>query len=416
MSRIAVTGAGVVCPLGEDTVTFWESLRAGRSGITRWREADEANESRIGGDMSAFDLRAHLDAGRYDPAWSRRASKRLRSAPLGSRMVVCAARQAADQARLGEVDPERTAHVLAGHNVHDQYLYGASADYRAHPTLVDPMFGLHAFDTDAVSLVCELAGALGPSFLVGTACASGGTAVLRALDLLAAGRADRVLVTGVSSDMAPPLLQALAAMGAIAGGGQDEPSRASRPFDLRRRGFVPAEGAAALVLEREADAVARGATPLALVLGGAEVSAGVLHARPEREHQVRALRLALREAGVRPDDIDYVNAHGTSTPLGDRSEIDALREVLGDRLAAIPVNATKSMLGHAIQAAAVLELVATVLQLGAGEVHPTINVDEPDPELAIDHVPATRPHRIGVAVKNAYGMGGFVTSLVLGAP
>lgn len=412
-TRIAITGMGVACRLGEDVPSFADALFAGRCGYGRWREMDARLDSRVGGDMRGFALAEWLEEERGLPAELRKTARRnFRGSPLGAQLVAAAALQAMHQS--GPVDdPTRFGQVMSAHNVNPTYAYENTARFQEEPDFIDPLFGLYMFDTDPLSAVAELFGLQGPILTVGAACASGNAAVIQAMTWLRAGLADRVLVTGVASDLDPVVLQGLLMMEAVATGA-DDPEGKSRPFDVARRGFVPAEGAAALVLEREDDALARGASIQAVLRGGGLTSSACRHSRPDRVGQARAIRLALVDAGVAPDEIAYVNAHGTSTPLGDRSELEAVREVLGEHALTIPINATKSMLGHALQAAAVLEIVATVVQMRAGRVHGNRNLVEVDPALADYDLPReSRFADLPVVLKNAFGFGGINAAVVI---
>jgi 3-oxoacyl-(acyl-carrier-protein) synthase len=274
-------------------------------------------------------------------------------------------------------------------------------------------------DTDVVTVTAELLTLKGSSLMVGGACASGNLAAITALDMIRAGRLDGAVVTGAPIPMEDVALQGWVMIDAITYRSfNDDPARASRPFDLRREGFVPSEAAAAVVLESLPCALRRGATILAELLGGASASDANRLTKPHLEGQTRAMRLALRDAQVDPERVDYVNAHATSTPLGDAIEAAAIREVLGERAPAVPVNATKSMTGHPLTSAGVVELVATVLQMKHGMVHPTINLDETDPaleEYGLDFVPnRAREARIHCALSNSFGFGGINSCLVVG--
>jgi 3-oxoacyl-(acyl-carrier-protein) synthase len=315
-------------------------------------------------------------------------------------------------------DNHRVAHVCGGHNTAFPYLLENLASFNEDPEYIEPLFGLLALDTDIVGLVSELVQAKGPSFLVGGACASGNLALISALDLLRSGRADVAIVTGAPSPLGSIILQSWAMMDALTFRSfNDEPQRASRPFDARREGFVPSEGAGAIVLETMASAKRRGARLRGELLGGAQSSDACRLAKPHTEGQERAMRGALEDARVNVEQVDYVNAHATSTPLGDAAEVSAIKSVLGPRARQIPVNSTKSMIGHCLTSAAVVELVATLLQMQHGVVHPTINQEEPDPELDLDFVPnQARPHKIRVAMSNSFGFGGINSCVVVGAP
>jgi 3-oxoacyl-(acyl-carrier-protein) synthase len=304
---------------------------------------------------------------------------------------------------------------MAGHNVNGNYIYQTGKAFQEEPEFIDPLYGMMAGDTDVLSLGSDLLELRGPSFTVGGACASGNLALMTAVDLLRAGRADAVLVSAPSNDLDPPSIHAWMILDALSFRSfNDQPERASRPFDARREGFVPSQGAGAVVLETLAGARARGARIRAEVAGVAAASDGSRQTRPDRGGQVRAMRGALEDARIPADEVDYVNAHATSTPLGDAVEVAAIKDLFGARARQLAVNATKSMLGHCLSAAGIVELVATVLQLEHQVLHPTINLEEPDPELDLDFVPnQAREARLTVALSNAFGFGGLNSCAVV---
>lgn len=418
--RVVITGMGITTVLGDSLGAYWDGLVSGRSGITRWRKFDEPRcYSRIGGDLSDFDLKAHLSrvGASYPQALVRQCQSLLRSTPLAGHLVTAAALQAYVDAGLeGTVQPERTGHVLCGHNLNPRYIRENLLTYMDEPDYIEPLFGVLCLDTDVLSVVCELLALKGQSFTVGGACASGNLGILASLDMVRAGRVDAVMVTGGAVDLDPGILHGWALMEAISCRTFDEePARASRPFDGLRNGFVPSEGAGAIVLESLSSARARGARIYAEVLGASSVSDGSRLPRPVREGQVRAMATALSDARVLPEQIDTINAHATSTPVGDVVEVEAIKEVFGERAYRIPVNATKSMIGHCLSAAGVVELIAAVLQMEHGVVHPTINQEQPDPELDLDFVPnEAREARVGIALSNSFGFGGLNSSVVVG--
>ncbi|MGE0359870.1 MAG: beta-ketoacyl synthase [Vicinamibacterales bacterium] len=418
--RVVVTGMGAVTPIGDTVATFWSALVAGRSGIGRWkRPIDERCYARIGGDLSDFDLAAHLQRQTgYAPALVKRCLALMRTAPLVPNLVAAAALQAFHDAGLaGSPASGRVGHVMAGHNVNAGYIVqNALTFHQTDPDYIEPLFGLHSLDTDVLASCAEMLSLHGPCFTVGGACASGNLAMLAALDLVRAGRADAVLVSGAPIELEPVALHGWTMLEALSYRSfNDAPERASRPFDGRREGFVPSEGAGALVLERLDGARARGARVHAELLGASATSDACRLTRPNLDGQADAMRMALDDAGVDPGEIDYVNAHATSTRLGDAVEAAAIGRALGGRARAIPVNATKSMIGHCLSAAGVVEAVATVLQLTHGIVHPTINQEETDPEIDLDVVPnRARPAALSVALSNSFGFGGLNSSVVLG--
>jgi len=418
--RVVITGMGVVTPLGECLSYYLEALLAGRSGITRWKRMEARIESKIGGDMSDFDLEAHLArfGSSYPAHLTQSAPKLLRATPLSGRLTAAAALQAYVDAGLPDdrIAPERFGHVLGGHNLNANYIFDNARQLAEEPEFIEPLFGLHSLDTDVLSVTSELLNLKGPSFTLGGACASSNLALLTGLDMLRAKRADAVLVSGGAIDLDPVLLQGWAIMNAISVRSfNDDPARASRPFDALREGFVPSQGAGAVVLETLEGARARSAPVHAELLGAASSSDASRLPKADLDGQVRAIRGALRDAGVSPDQVDYVNAHATSTPMGDRVEVMAIKQVFGERAYRLPVNATKSMLGHCVMSAALVELVATVLQMENDVLHPTINQEQEDPELDLDFVPGeARQHKIRFALSNAFGFGGLNSSVIVG--
>ncbi|HUU34996.1 MAG TPA: beta-ketoacyl-[acyl-carrier-protein] synthase family protein [Vicinamibacterales bacterium] len=417
--RVVVTGMGVVTPIGDTVETFWTSLVNGRSGIGRWkRPIDERCCARIGGDLGDFDLAGHLQRqARYAPDLVKRCLASMRASPMVPKLVAAAALQAWHDAGLpGCRDTGRVGHVMAGHNVNAGYIVeNALTFHQSDPDYIEPLFGLHCLDTDVLAASSELLSLHGPCFTVGGACASGNLAILAALDLLRAGRADAVLVSGAPIELEPVALHGWTMLEALSYRSfNDLPERASRPFDALREGFVPSEGAGALVLERLEAARARGADIHGELLGASATSDASRLTRPDLDGQVRAMQLALDDARVDAGEVDYVNAHATSTRLGDAVEAAAITRVLGARARTVPVNATKSMLGHCLSAAGVVEAVATVLQMTHGIVHATINQEQRDPEIDLDVVPnRARPAAVSVALSNSFGFGGLNSSVVL---
>ncbi len=417
---IVITGIGIVSTIGQTPDQFFASLVAGRSGISRRRNVRDDEYALLLGDLSDFDLTAHLDcAGAcYPSQLIERARRSLRACTLSGRVTASAACQAAVDAGIldGSVNLERVGHVTGGNNIVAGFSYRNHLAFQEEPEFIDPLYGVLAMDTDVVAIVCEILGLGGPSLLAGNACASGNVAMLTAMDMLRLGRADAVLVTGALGDVDPVTLHAWAMLDAISYRSfNDEPNRASRPFDMRREGFVPSHAGAAVVLETEASARARGAHLRAHMLGGAAASDASRLPKPRIAGQVRAIRGALDDARVTPDQVDYVNAHAASTPLGDATEVDSLKEVFGRHAWNLAINSTKSLTGHCLSAAGIVELVATVMQLEQGVLHPTINLDDPDPALDLDFVPNhAREQPIDIALSNSFGFGGLSTSLVVG--
>jgi len=416
--RVVVTGMGIVTANGETVSEFLDSLMAGRSGITRWKHYSDRIASKIGGDMSEFELSAHLErVGKHYPAHLKESAKViLRATPLAQNLAVAAALQAYIDAGLPDpsLPPERFGHILGGTNFTSNYILQNVNTFNEEPDYIEPLYGVMALDTDVLARVCDLLTLKGPSWTVGNACGSANIALITGMDLIRSRRANAVVVTA-SAMLDPLILHSWAMLGALSTESfNDEPQRASRPFDRRREGFVPSEGSGAVVLETLSSARARGARIYAEILGGGSASDATRQISPLQEGQIRAMRAALEDARINPEQVDYVNAHATSTPLGDPVEISAVKAVLGQHAYDIPVNSTKSMTGHPLSAAALVELVAVILQMENQFVHPTINLEEPDEELDLDFVPnQAREYKTRIAMSNSFGFGGLNSSLII---
>jgi malonyl-ACP decarboxylase len=311
-------------------------------------------------------------------------------------------------AMAGSTPPEQTGIVVAGSNLQLGRAWQAYEKYRAEPAWLSPRHGYEFYDTHVMALLAETLGLRGPGVTVGGASASGNTAIMTGLDWVRHGRADACLVVGPLPELSPVERQALSAMGALAPEGG-----ACRPFDKAAAGFVPGEACAAVVLERAESAAARGAAALAEIAGAWSGLGGSHLPAPDVESELRAMAGALEDAGVGIGNLDYVSAHATSTPAGDAAECEALRRLLGARARAVPVNATKSLVGHALHAAGVVELVALVLQMRGGFVHGTVGLDDPiadDLWLVGPHA-IERPMRLGLS--NSFGFGSIATSVAV---
>ena len=418
---VAVTGMGIVTPNGETVPEFLDALVTGRSGITRWKRDAARMASKIGGDMSEFSIAAHFErVGKSYPARLKEAAKViLRSAPLAPHLAIAAALRAFVDAGLPDpsLAPECIGHILGGTNFNASYILQNGNTFNDEPDFIEPLYGVMVLDTDVLARVCDLLTLKGPSWTVGNACGSANIALITGMDLIRSRRAEAVVVTAASGGLDPVLLHSWATLGALSADSfNDEPARASRPFDRRREGFVPSEGAAAVVLETLAGARARGAPIHAKLLGGGSASDATRQIRPSQEGQMRAMRAALKDARLNPEQLDYCNAHATSTPLGDQIEVAAIKSVLGEHAYKIPVNATKSMTGHLLNAAALVELVAVVLQMENNFVHATINLEEQDKELDLDFVPnQAREYKSRRVMSNSFGFGGLNSSLIIEA-
>jgi 3-oxoacyl-[acyl-carrier-protein] synthase II len=415
--RVVVTGLGVVSAAGHDVPTFWRTLLSGRScvgPITRF-------------DASSYPTRIAAEVRDFDPtslalAWRD-------AGHIGQLAAAAVARALADTAPLPDGARDRTGVVVAS----GMGTYGHAEVFA--PAVAASAGG--AFDAEAFARVLRetaqpqaaarrtpgsIPTALarehhlgGPVMSVMTACAAGTQAIGDALGWIRRGRADVVVAAAADSEIYPMGVASFCLLGALSTRNHD-PAAASRPFDMGRDGFVIGEGAAALVLEEREHALRRGATPLAEVVGfGSACDAWrATDPHPEGRGAVLAMQRALADAALRPEQLGYVNAHGTSTPANDRIESRALREVLGDHAPRVPVSSTKSIIGHLTVAAGAIEAVACVQTLREQVLHPTLNLSDPDPDCDLDFVPNTaRPARVEVAMSNSFAFGGQTASLLL---
>jgi 3-oxoacyl-(acyl-carrier-protein) synthase len=412
--RVVVTGMSVNTPLGDTLSGFYDALLAGKSAVSRWKcFAGEPVYSKIGADLSDYDVanRVATLEGILPAEAFRRLRRLIRRVPWSTQLTLLVAADAWLDADLPSAasDADRLAVIVAGHNIGSGYSHRMGRQFLDQPDLIDGMYCLYKLDSDHAGCVSELLQSHGPIYTAGAACASGNLALRSAVDEIRHHGQEAAIVIGPVMHFSPVDVHAMALMGAIpADAFDDEPEKASRPFDVRREGFVPAHGAAALVLEDRDAAQRRGARVYAEVLAVAAGADGNHLPQPCRDGQVRVMRRALQESGLRPEQIDYVSAHATSTPAGDICEVRAIKEVFGPHAHRLKVNAAKSMLGHTCWAAALIELIAAILQMRAGVLHPSINIEELDAEVDLDVCRGTKvAHPIEHLLKNSFGFGGI---------
>ena len=407
--RVLVTGTGVISPLGNSTEVFWDNLLAGKSGagpITRF-------------DVTAYGTRFACEVKDFstDGVLDRKEAKRM------DRFVQYAVMAAHEALRTSGLDLESTDRtrvgVIIGSGIGGMETFEEQHSNLVHkgPGRVSPFFIPMMIVDMAAGQVSIQFGLKGPNFATVSACASGAHAIGEALRLLRAGDADVMLAGGSEATITPMALAGFGNARALSTR-NDDPQRASRPFDADRDGFVIGEGAALLVLETEDHARRRGAKPLAELCGyGASGDAYHMTAPcVDGEGAARAMQRALADARLPLESVQYINAHGTSTPAGDPAEVSAIKSVFGGRARQLMVSSTKSMTGHLLGAAGGIEAVATALTLARGVVPPTTNLERPDPSCDLDFVPAqARTLRVTAALSNSFGFGGHNVTLALKA-
>lgn len=398
---------GVVSPVGTDAATTWDALVAGTNGVAAITLFDAVDqETRFAAEVKNWNPTAYLDRKE-----ARRMDRFVQFAVVSAGEALRASGLTLDEKIAEDVG------VIIGSGIGG--LTTLSEQFRVlserGPKRVSP-FTVPMMITDMASGQVSIAyGAKGPNYCVTSACASGADAIGTAFEVIRRGEALAMLAGGAEAAITPIGMAAFASAQALSSR-NDDPEHASRPFDRDRDGFVMGEGAAVLILERLDHARARGAPILAEVLGYGATSDAFHITQPSAggEGGIRAMKRAFRQAGIEPSEIDYINAHGTSTPINDKFETAAIKTVFGELAYQIPISSTKSMVGHLLGAAGAIEAFASIQSIQTGIIHPTINLVNPDPECDLDYVPgAARQHPVRTCISNSLGFGGHNASLIL---
>ena len=405
---VAITGMGLVTPIGTGIEQVWEGLSTGRSGIGPITHFDASDyPTRIAGEVHDFDHERYMDR------------KTARHVARYGQLALAAARMAVDDSGLKpeSMDPDEVGVVVSS------AAGGMDEIERADHMLIErgvsrisPFMAPMMITDMAAGLIAIELHAGGPNYAVVSACASSAHALGDAAEVIRRGDAVAMIAGGAEASLTPLLMGAFCQMSAMSRRNQD-PQAASRPFDSQRDGFVMSEGAVVMVLEEMEHARRRGAHIWGEILGSGS-SADMYHFTapdPEGRGAARAMRVALRKAGLAPERVGYINAHGTSTSLGDIAETLAIKEVMGEHAATVAVSSTKSMTGHLLGAAGAMEAAACVLAMDRSLLPPTINLEHPDPRCDLDYVPnRARPAEVQVALSNSFGFGGHNSCLVIG--
>jgi 3-oxoacyl-[acyl-carrier-protein] synthase II len=408
VKRVVITGLGIISPIGTGIEKFWSNLLEGKSGIGPITKFDPSElPTRIAGEVKDFNPEDFLD------------KKEARRMDLFTQYAVAAAKMAIEDSQmdLSKVDLDRMGVILGsgiggiGTMEEQCKVMINKGPNRTSPFMVPMMIVNMAAGQISIHF-----GAKGPNITVVSACASGTNAVGDAFKLIQRGDADVVITGGTEASITPLSFSGFCSMKALSTR-NEEPTKASRPFDKERDGFVMGEGSAILILETLEHALKRGAKIYAEVLGyGSTADAHHITApAPEGEGAARAMRMALNDAELQPEDIDYINAHGTSTELNDKFETLAIKRVFGEAAEKVAISSTKSMTGHLLGAAGALELAVCALAIDDGKIPPTINYENPDPDCDLDYVPnAKREKEISYTLSNSLGFGGHNATVILG--
>jgi len=405
MKRVVVTGMGVICPIGLNIAKFGTNLVAGKSGIDRISCFDTTNSAvKVAGEVRNFDPTKHMDL------------KTVQRTRRAIHFAIPATKEAVAQANLDmtQEPPERVG-VVSSTTMEDDYTVQrqwVSSNPNTKSRRVDPLFFTKAAPS-AVSLqVGMLLRARGPNTSVNSLCASGTDTIGTALNFIRFGYADVMIAAASDASLDETTISALSVLGSLTK--EPDPDKASRPFDLNRSGFVYGEGCGVLVLESLEHAQKRGAPILAEVAGAAWTFDAHDATAPNPETEALAMMSALKDAGVSPEEVDYINAHGTSTKLNDVSETRAIKMAFGDCAYQIPISAHKSMFGHMITAGGAVESIGAILTINKGIIPPTIHYETPDPDCDLDYVPnVAREAEVNICLKDSFGLGGQNCCLVL---
>lgn len=410
--RVVITGLGVVSPIGIGVSDFWKAALAGRSGISRIQGFDpfpmDGYRSKVAGQVHDFSPERFID------------NVQAERVDRYAQFALVAAKEAlADSGlQMGKEKPHRVG-VIVGAGMGGMVmgereitqLYQQQRPHRVHPNFI-PVITLNS----ASGIVAMAYGAKGPNFTISTACSSSAHALGQAMQCIREGRADVVITIGADASITPLVFAGFCSLRALSTKYNDQPDKASRPFDRQRDGFVMGEGAGALILESAAHAKKRKARVYAEVAGYAATSEAyhMVIPREDGEEVATTMRLALKDAGATPGDIDYINAHATSTIIGDAVEAKAIRQVFKSRADKIAISATKSLIGHTLGAAGAIGGIASALAIHTGQIHPTANFDEPDPACDLKGIRHTVQERnVKAAMLNAFGFGSNNAAVVI---
>ncbi|TET16531.1 MAG: beta-ketoacyl-[acyl-carrier-protein] synthase II [Dehalococcoidia bacterium] len=400
--RVVVTGMGVICPLGLNMDEFWAGLVAGKSGIDYITHFDASNYPvKVAAEVNGFDPTKYMDI------------KTVERTRRAIHFAIAAVKEAVKSARLDmtKEQTERVGIICSNMIEHKCIAEGWETLQKRGPRRVDPLFFTKSAPSMVSIQIAMLLGARGPNTSVNSLCASGSDTIGTCLNFIRLDYADVMIAVASDASLDEMTIAAMSRLGALSP--EPDPNKACRPFDLNRNGFVYGEGSGVVILETYEHAKRREAPILAELAGAAWTYDAYDMTAPQPETEAIAMRIALQNAGVKPEEVDYINAHGTSTKLNDISETKAIKMVFGDRAYQIPISTHKSMFGHLITAGGAVESIGVVLTVNNGIIPPTIHYETPDPECDLDYVPnVARQAQVNVCLKNSFGLGGQNCCLV----
>ncbi|WP_024772247.1 beta-ketoacyl synthase N-terminal-like domain-containing protein [Aquimarina macrocephali] len=417
-NKVGITGMGTVSSVGNGVSTFSNSLRYGESGI---KQIPTIKEPKISVDIAAkiedFSFSDSIDRFQNVSEEKYHHAKRLgRRAPFVIQTSIISALEAWFSARLQDNKPlpERIGLIVAGQNSTQNYQYDLISKFRKNPEYLSPRYALEFLETNQIGVLSELFGIEGEGFAVGGASATGNVGIIKGYQLVHSGLVDVCLVTGVVADLSPMDIQGFINIGAMGGKKYiDQPEKSCRPFDAQHEGFIYGQASASVILESEISATKRGIPFLAEVKGYGLNLDSNSSANPNVNGEAKAMLSALNQAGLSVSDVDYINTHGSSSPLGDKTEAEAISKVFKDHTSDLWLNSTKGLTGHCLYSAGIVETIATVEQMRQGFLHPNKNLETPICNDLQFCGTAAVDYQVDVAMSNSFGFGGINTSIVL---
>lgn len=416
LQKVCISGLGIVSSIGCDIITFADSLFNGNCGVIKENNHELAID--VSAKITTFQFEKYLQKKLQNIPYAllQKALHVAGRSPLTIQTSVISALQAWEQARLynHQIIPQRIGIIVAGHNTTQNYQYTLEPKFRIDPQYLSPRYALQFMDSNQIGVLSETFNIQGESIVCGGSSASGNIGIIQGMRLIQTAVVDVCLVVGVLADLSPMEIQSFVTIGAMAGKYfHDFPEQACRPFDIQHQGFIYGQASACIILESATSVLERGIPALAKLRGGAIILHASASSEPNLHAEIQAMQIAMLQSDVIPTQIDYLNTHGSSSPLGDKIEIQAIERVFDMHFPMLWLNATKGLTGHCLYSAGIVECIAVVIQMQKGFLHPNRNLLNPINATArfVDSI--AMPVNINIAMSNSFGFGGINTSIVL---
>ena len=418
--RVYISGIGIINSIANSVADFEKSLRDGRQGIGFLQNKSGTSTVKIGAEIHEFSFGSILQNFTALPEVPgdvvSKAKKCAQRSSFAIQAAVSALLEAYVNAQLFQkpVTNDKIGIIVAGSNLTNCVQAGLYPKFAQDPEYLSPMYALQFMDTDHIGTISEIFDIAGEGFTVGGASASGNIGIIKGFQLIQLGIVDACIVIGALADLTNMELQGFYNIGAMGGKKfHNEPEKACRPFDMEHEGFIYGQASGCLILESMESVQKRKITPIAEMLGGAIFLDGNRMSDPNENGEIKAMTAALAQANITANEVDYINTHGTSSPLGDETELKAIKKVFGEETRRIWINATKGLTGHCLFSAGVVEAIASIVQMNAGFIHPNINLDNPIETDFLFGGKTSTQAEINTAVSNSFGFGGINTSIIL---